>query len=161
MVGTGHSIRLLGYNSKGEFMKYFLTLIALFAAVSFVSAQHHHGNGGHHPQPPSHHVQPNHHQPTHGNHGNVHHHTVNPHFKSGHNVGHNWSGKTWNGKTYKHNCYKGTGWCGWSKKCFYKTWNCWLYWCPFEGCWYSWYSIAGSTDTIYIPCDDLTDENLE
>lgn len=59
------------------------------------------------------------------------------------------------GHSYQHNCYSKFG-CGWTKRYWRPSQNCWVYWCPSESCWYT-YDAA---DETFTPCDNWTDENM-
>jgi hypothetical protein len=88
-----------------------------------------------------------------------------PGHTPGHNPGH-YNGHHPGGPVHNHgNFYKGhwhTHWCfnkswrGYNCVRWYTVWGCWLCWCPDMGCWY-----YLSVDDIYVPCDDLTDENMD
>jgi hypothetical protein len=50
----------------------------------------------------------------------------------------------------------GRGSHGWTHRRWFGRSNRWLYWCPDEGCWYCY----SDDDGTYVPCDDLTDEDM-
>jgi hypothetical protein len=70
-------------------------------------------------------------------------------------VGHGSKGHVYKGKFYKHNTYAKFG-LGWSRRAWYPRLGCWVYWCPPEGCWFTY--DAG--DETFVPLDNLIDENM-
>jgi hypothetical protein len=60
------------------------------------------------------------------------------------------------GHTYCHRLHRGD-WHGWGRRWWYPALGCWIYWSAGDFCWYRFDSVDG----IYVPCDDLTDGNLD
>lgn len=140
---------------------YSLSVVILFANVVSARPVHPapHPTPAPHPAPVPHPAPTPHPHPVPHPHPHPHPHPVphphpKPHFNpSGpkHNLG-----KHYKGKVYKHWCFH-KKWTGWTKSFFFVALGVTIFWVPTQGCWYQYFEADG----IYVPCDDLTDENLD
>ncbi len=147
--------------------KFIMAALAVCLIVTPSFAQRGHSSGGHGHSAPSHapshspsHVT-SHYQPHTQNHvQNFRPNYVRPHYQP--NVQHQHyntyvynqrynCGSFYNGFSFRHNCYS-FGWTAY-RYVWYPTWGCYLFWCPFEGCWY--YYVNG----FYVPCDNFINPN--
>ncbi len=123
-----------------------LAIAMTLAGTSALSAHgHNNSQNGHHNFQNGHHdFQNGHHDFQNGHHGP---------YAGSHSVA--GLGHSHGNHIYQHNCYSRFG-CGWTRRCWCPSLNCSVYWCPSEGCWYT-YDAA---DETFTPCDDWTDENM-